>query len=336
MTAAEPPTTSVSCRAPSRIDLAGGTLDIWPICQLEPGTVTVNLAIDLYATATVRVRDDGAFVFASTDRDAHEFHDGHAAARASRALPLHREVALHFGRETGLELTTASGVPNGSGLGGSSTLLVAAIAAAARATGVPLTPDDLLRRAVNLETRVLGVPAGTQDYLAAIHGGLGVIHFPAEGPRRDRLPVDTAAVESRLVLVDTGQAHFSGTNNWAITKAYVDGDEAVRRHVRSIATAARELAHALRAGDLDAAGAAIDAEWTARRLLAPGVSTPRIERLGRAGRAAGALAMKVCGAGGGGCLFLWCREGARDDVSRALRDEGAPVLAFRTATEGVE
>jgi D-glycero-alpha-D-manno-heptose-7-phosphate kinase len=214
-------------------------------------------------------------------------------------------------------------------------LLVAAIAATARAVGDTLTCDEMLQRAVNLETRVLGVPAGTQDYLAALHGGLGVIRFPADGPTRERLPVDSEALEARIVLVDTGQAHFSGTNNWAITKAYVDGDSDVRRHVRAIAGAARALAAALRCGDLDAAGAAIDDEWTSRRLLAPGVTTPRIEELGRRGREAGALAMKVCGAGGGGCLFLWCRDGARDAVAEAVRAAGAPVLDFRVAPDGV-
>ena len=90
-----------------------------------------------------------------------------------------------------------------------------------------------------------------------------------------------------------------------------------------------------REGDLDGAGDALGREWEARKLLAPGVSTRSIERLGRAARGAGARAMKVCGAGGGGCVVLWCDRGSRSPVERAARDLGHRVIRFRVATEGV-
>ena len=319
-------------RAPARIDLAGGTVDIWPVCQLEPDALTVNLAIDRFATARVRARDDGRFVLGASDRGVVERHaDADSVLRTSR-LPLHREVALLAGAGTGLEIRTRSGVPAGSGLGGSSTLLVAMLAAAGESR---ISRSKLLTRAMNLEARVIGVPTGAQDYLSAIHGGLGAIRYGADGPVRRRIRADLDAVARRIVLVYTGEPHHSGINNWAITKAYIDGDRNVRQHMGAIAAAARELADALSAGDFDAAGDAIGAEWEARKRLAPGVTTKRIDRLGGIAASAGSQSMKVCGAGGGGCVFFWVRDGKRAAVTRALKGRGADVLRFRPAGQGV-
>lgn len=328
---------SATVRAPARIDLAGGTADIWPICLIEPGVVTVNLAIDRYATASVRLRDDGRFLLAAADRGIRSTHASRNSLAGESALPLHREVALASGEsalERGVEIRTRSGVPAGSGLGGSSTLFVAATRAMLDATGAALTGREFLRLVIDMEARIIGVPTGAQDYVAAIHGGLSAIRYPPGSPLRTAIRADTAAVASRMVLVWTGLPHDSATNNWAITKAYIDGDTAVRGNMAAIAAAARDLETALTQGDFDAAARAIDAEWTARRRLAPGVTTPKIERIGRAARTAGALAMKVCGAGGGGCLFLWCADGRRAAVAKAAASAGGVVLRFRPAPRG--
>jgi D-glycero-alpha-D-manno-heptose-7-phosphate kinase len=327
-------TKTTSARAPARIDLAGGTVDIWPVCLLEEGAVTVNLAIDRWATAEVARRDDGRVYLVSTDRGVRARHPDRAALAGETGLPLHREVALAFGREGGIEVRTRSGVPAGSGLGGSSTLFVAATKAALDATGTVLTHREFLRLVIDMEARVIGVPTGAQDYVSAMFGGLSAIRYPPGGAQRTELPADLAAVAARLVLVWTGLPHDSATNNWAITKAYLDGEKKVRTHMAAVAAAARALEEALLAGDLDAAGRAIDAEWTARKRLAPGVSTPKIETIGRAARKAGALAMKVCGAGGGGCVFLWCEADRRGEVAKAATAAGGEVLRFRPATQG--
>lgn len=322
-------------RAPARIDLAGGTVDIWPLCQLEPRAATVHLAIDRLATARVRLRDDGRFVLGAVDREVLEEHADRGSLEHSSALPLHREMARHLAPFGGIEIHTESEVPSGSGLGGSSTLMVAAVAAVAAARQIMLSSDELLTLVMNLEARVIAVPTGSQDYLAAIHGGLGVVRYPPRGPRRTRIEVDAEEMERRLVLVDTGKPHFSGTNNWAITKSYIDGDDNVRRHIRTLAEAACELATSLENGDFDGAADAINADWTARRQLAPGVTTPRIEELEACGREAGAQAVKVCGAGGGGCLFFWCSDHGKEAVEVALRDAGAAILEFQPASGGV-
>lgn len=321
-------------RAPARIDLAGGTVDIWPVCLLERGAVTINLAIDRFATARARTRDDGAYVFTSTDRGLQSKHPDLASARTETDLPLHREIALMLAPEGGLEISTRSDVPAGSGLGGSSTLFVAATRAALLAVGREMDDDALLRHVSDMEARTIAVPTGTQDYVSAIHGGLSAIRFPPGGPKRDAIPADLDAVGRRIVLAYTGVPHDSAMNNWQITKAYIDGDPAVRRGIGEIAEAARILRGALLVDDLDAVADAIHADWEARRRLAPGVSTRQIDKLGETAREAGARAMKVCGAGGGGCVFFWCAEGTRERVAAALKAEGVEVMKFKPEPRG--
>ncbi len=323
-----------STAAPTRIDLAGGTLDIWPICLIEPDAVTVNLAIDRTARATARRRDDGRFVIGSRDLGETQTFEGAAELRERAAYPLLREVALYAAPERGLELVTTSGVPAGSGLGGSSTLFVAALQAALLATGKRLSNQAFLRTVIDLEARLIGVPTGSQDYVPAMHGGLSELRYPAGGTKRRAIRADLAAVARRLVLVYTGLPHDSATNNWEITQRYLGGDRDVRKHMGSIAAAARRLAAALRTGDFDAAGEAVAAEWAARKQLAPGVTTPAIERLGEVAHEAGATAHKVCGAGGGGCVFFWCAHGRKAAVTRAVAAAGADVLRFRPAATG--
>lgn len=331
------PSAAVTVRAPARIDLAGGTADIWPICLLEPGAVTVNLAIDRWATARVALRRDGKFVLAATDRGMKARHADRASLAGEKPLSLHREIALALSPKGGMEIRTRSGVPAGSGLGGSSTLFVAATVAAARATRTKLSAREFLRLVIDMEARIIGVPTGSQDYVSAMYGGLSAVRFPPGGAEREAIAADAralAAVAKRIVLIWTGLPHDSATNNWAITKAYIDGDASVRRDMSAISAAARDVESALRKGDLDAAGRAVGAEWTARRRLAPGVSTPKIERIGKAAAHAGAISMKVCGAGGGGCVFLWCEEGTRAEVAKAASRAGGVVLRFAPATEG--
>lgn len=324
----------VEARAPTRIDLAGGTLDIPPLDVLVPGACTVNVAIDLLATARVEPLA-GGFEILSVDRDLRLEHPDLAALRADPSAPLLSGLVAHLAPAGGVRLTTDCGSPAGAGLGGSSALAVAAGAALARFAGTPLPEDRLLTVARDVETRVLGVPTGVQDYLAAIRGGALSIAFGIGGPAVERVALDLEALRERTVLVYTGQPRSSGINNWEVTRRFVDGDREVGARLATIARQAGRALRALEAGDLDELAAAVDAEWAARRQLAPGVTTPQLEALFDAARRAGAAAGKVCGAGGGGCAVLLSRPGQRQTVEAAAREAGARVLKFRFVPEGV-
>lgn len=250
-------------------------------------------------------------------------------------LALLLRLVTAFEPRAGLELTSEATVPAGSGLGGSSALAVAAAAALDRFTDARLGRPRLLRRVMNLETIELGVPTGNQDYLAALHGGLAVYHHEPDGTRREALALPPG-LESRLVLAYTGEPRHSGFSNWAMFRRFVDGERTSVRHMESIAAIARELAAALRDGKLDLAGRLVGEEGRLRYSLAPTVATPALRRADRAARAAGALGVKVCGAGGGGCLVAFARRGGSGAVAEAMTAAGARILPVRIARRGLE
>ena len=144
-----------------------------------------------------------------------------------------------------------------------------------------------------------------QDYRPALYGGVAAIELRADGIRRVALDVDPRELERRIVLAYTGAPRHSGTNNWDITKRHIDGDRHIFDCFERIRDTAAALRDALARSDWDDVGRQIATEWDNRKRLAPGVSTPAIDELIRRAMAAGATAAKVCGAGGGGCLFCY-------------------------------
>ncbi len=323
----------IEASAPPRIDLAGGTLDIWPVYLFHPGAVTVNVAIDRRAVCRIQTGVRGVR-FESLDTGAL-----HEAERASdlvgiRNPPLAAFVLQALGLETGVAVTTRSAVPAGSGLGGSSTLAVAVAGAAARALGRTLDPEEIWPLTRDAEARCIAVPAGIQDYMPAIHGGALAMHLEPGAIRTERLAVDLGAIEARLLLVDAGVTRFSGLNNWEVFKAQIDGDPRVRGALGRIAAVAVKVRAALLAGDGDPVGRLMAEEWQARKELAPAITTPDVDRLIAVAAEAGA-AGKVCGAGGGGTVAVWTRAGRLDETRQRLAAAGFESLPFRVDREGL-
>ena len=330
-------TGTIEAKAPTRIDLAGGTLDLWPISQMVERAITVNLAVTLRACARVEPRRDGKLRIVSLDR----------GRRVSRAIPVDPAAAsgplswpLRLAASFplpghGLTITLRAEAPAGAGLGGSSALGVALARALDRACGEGLTREALLRRVQNAETREIRVPTGNQDYLAAMHGGLGAYRHEVDGWRLERLAIPEG-LEERLVLAYTGEPRRSGFSNWDMFRRYVDGDRKTVAGMEAIASIARATRDALAVGDLEEAGRLLGEEGRLRYRLAPSVSTPKLAACGAAARRAGAIGVKVCGAGGGGCLVAFARRGRRDAVAGALQSCGAEVLAAGIARSGVE
>ncbi len=336
----------VEARAPTRIDLAGGTIDLWPLFLLHDDPVTVNAAIDQYGRARIETTRDGAIELVSSDRGRRARFDSVARLRESlRQAPAELEfpmrLAAHFLQPSGgrapasCRITTDCQAPAGSGLGGSSTLGIALAAALDRYTGRRLDPCDMLDLTRMIETQVLRIPTGEQDYYPALHGGVLALHYTVEGTRVEPLPVDLEALRQRTVLVFTGISRSSGVSNWDMLKRHLDGDGQVRVALERVIEATRAMRRALLAADWDAAGLALGEEWKARREMSPLVTTEAIDRLIEAARSAGAIAGKVCGAGGGGCVVLWVHDGRREAVAESASRFGARVLDFHYVREGV-
>ena len=311
--------------APTRIDLAGGTLDIWPLYLYHDGAQTLNAAISLRASCSVSPRDTDGLELRSEDTGA-TLKVGHwSELRGQTELPLLGRI-LEFFRPSRLRLTARSAAPVGSGIGGSSALNIAVCGALARWQGTELSDDDLVEVAMNVEAQAINVPTGTQDYRSALHGGISAVELAVDGVRRVPLAVDPEELERRIVLAYTGASRNSGINNWDVTKRHIDGDRDVFDQFERIRDVAAALREALVRHDWAEVGQQIALEWEHRKRLAPGVTTDTIERLIAGARRAGATAAKVCGAGGGGCLFCLAEPNDVQAVRAALAAEGAQLL----------
>jgi D-glycero-alpha-D-manno-heptose-7-phosphate kinase len=325
---------TVTASAPTRVDLAGGTLDIWPLYLFHPGAQTLNAAIDLRAHARVEARGDEAIALVSEDLGVASGPLPFDALPRESSLPLLAKLVHAFGAR-GLTLTTRSDAPAGAGIAGSSALNIAVASALARWCGQTLTDDALLEIAKNVEAQVIRVPTGLQDYRPALYGGVAALELAVDGVHRVALPVPAAALTERLVVCYTGAPRDSGINNWDITKRRIDGDPHVIRCFDAIVTATRAMRLALERGDWATAGAHLAEEWDIRKQLAPGVTTPHVDALLEGAVQAGAWAGKVCGAGGGGCVSALAPAGRTDAVRRVWEQGGARVLHTAVDIDGV-
>lgn len=328
----------VRVTAPNRIDLAGGTTDIYPLYLFMGGGFTVNAAIRVQSRVTVHDSVEGSIRIVSEDlgekveaRTANDLPD-------SGPLRLLCRIVKHFAPSPPLEVVTRNDAPAGSGLGASSALAVAVVRALHDWNRAAGDLEEIVDLASDIETSVIGVPTGKQDYLAAAYGGISAIDFGYRGHKRQSIPCIDEAIaylESSVVLSYTGTARFSGMNNWDVVKAYIDGNERVRRNLTALAETARRVGEALSEGRFDALAGFTEEEWNLRKDLAPGVSSPQIEFIMEKAREAGALSSKICGAGGGGCMISLCSSDRKPYVENAVTAAGGKVLPFAIDRAGV-
>jgi D-glycero-alpha-D-manno-heptose-7-phosphate kinase len=328
----------VRARAPLRISFAGGGTDVPPYPAISGGAV-LSATITRSANAHVRARSDGAYHVESLDMmaraafaDRHELvFDGH--------LDLVKAVLRDLDPGHGLDLLLATDAPPGSGLGSSSALVVAMLAAVGAAVGRAWSPAELAARAYQVERVDLKIEGGMQDQYAAAFGGLNFIEFHGEDGVEVRplrvAPSALEALERSLLLAWSGQGRTDG----GILRRQVDGvlggsaDSLAALH--AIKALAESMRDALQTGDLAAFAEGLHQGWQQKRRLASGIATPRLDELYEVGRAAGAAGGKVLGAGGGGFMVFCGPPGRRDRVARALEAAGAPCSAVEFDPEGV-
>jgi D-glycero-alpha-D-manno-heptose-7-phosphate kinase len=320
--------------APTRIDLAGGTIDIWPLYLFHDGASTVNAAISLRAHVEVESRPAGGVELRSIDTDRTIRASSWKDLKGTGGLGLLALLARYYRLENAT-LTTRGESPAGAGIAGSSALTIAVCGALARWTGSPEDPEHLLQVAMNVECQAIRVPAGVQDYRPALYGGIASIELGVAGIRRVAIGVDPRELERRIVLADTGAPRHSGTNNWEIMKHHIDGDRHIFDCFERIRDTAAAMRTALERADWDEVGRQIAIEWDNRKRLAPGVTTSIIDDLVARANAAGATAAKVCGAGGGGCLFCYGPPASRTAIADALASGGARLLDYHIEAEGL-
>jgi D-glycero-alpha-D-manno-heptose-7-phosphate kinase len=323
--------------APCRADLAGGTIDIWPLYLFHPGARSVNIALDIQTACCITPRRDREIHLRSHDTAREESFASLEVllSATSYTHPLAAYLVRFFQPTDGFVLETYSESPAGAGISGSSALMIATTAALARFTGQQIELEQLRLISQNVEAQVIRVPTGCQDYYPAIYGGVNAIHLEASGIRREQIAVPVDEINQRFVLFYTGAPRQSGINNWEVFKQHIEGDERVIRNFAELARIAQEMQQALTEQSWDTVENLIAEEWNLRRANAPGISTSIIDKLIEVAKRNGARAAKVCGAGGGGCVIALIEEGARSRVQGGVREHGGEPLDFRVASEGL-
>jgi len=328
----------IESSAPTRVDLAGGTIDIPPLFLFHEGASTVNFAVSLLARCRIETRDDDRIILESVDQNAivETSVANIASLKDEPRLELLSKLVYFFRPERGFNMTTESQAPAGAGLAGSSTLNIACIGALNKLVGDRYAEDRFIPIAANVECQVIRVPTGFQDYYSAAFGGLASIHFGPAGITREALTTDLETLERRIVVCYTGEPRNSGTNNWEITKRHIDGDRELFDIFEGIRDTSIEMRRALLKNDWDDVGEILRNAFPARKRLSPNITTPQMDHLIETALANGAIAPKVCGAGGGGCMAFYCEDGRRGEVEAALAaQDGAKVLDWHVNADGL-
>ncbi len=333
----------IKARAPSRIGLGGGGSDI-PSFFEENGGAVLNVAINLYSYTKMSKNGNSGTKIISHDWEiSREISDlalefgSNAKDNVDIVKAAMAECALD--PKDGYELLIHSMAPKNSGLAGSSALVVSILAASSNMAGKPMMDRDLFARtAYKIEREVLKRPGGYQDQYAAVFGGFNFLEFSKGGIRTYPLRLEEDLVcewHSSMMLFETPtprpcMAHdVERRNDEDIRK----GGESVER-IRKIKKYAYEMKDALIAGNSRGLGEALQLSWEEKSRL-PGVSTPEIEKPCKVAVENGAYGAKLCGAGGGGFLFLVCDVSDRKKITNAMAKVGCRFVNFDYDFEGM-
>lgn len=338
---------SITYKAPTRIDIAGGTVDIYPTSLILKDAVTVNMAIELFSEVKITPRTDQKIIIKSKDLnqlvklDQFDQLDKINLKKFSKLELIIRTIQW-IKPKIGLEIETYLDTPLGSGLGSSSSLLVCLLHALRE---VPNDKPDirldsdifLINLAAEIEAQALQVMTGKQDYAAPTFGGVRAYHWQPSYLEAEKLvqSKDFPEIENRLILSYAGQSHFSGTTNLDMTVNFLYRKLSTVRAMNKINAIAQKSAQVLKSGQYNKLTNILSQEWKFRKSLAKGVTTSKVEKIIKSTIKAGAKANKLTGAGGGGCLVTYSEPKDRQRVIEALKLAGAQIMSFKISKEGV-
>ena len=325
----------IRARAPLRIGIAGGGTDVDPYAS-EHGGLVFNTTIDRYAYCTLIPNDTDEMTVISPN---------YGTVVQKLELPLRyegdaedlvRSVVNHFSITQGFKVFVRSDVPPGSGLGGSSTLMVAIIKAFSEWRKVKMSKYDLAALAYHLEREEIGLSGGKQDQYAAAFGGFNMMYFTADGVEVKQLKLKDSVVkelQERSILCYTGRARESASiieEQVKELKEDVSKEEAYEESKRL----AVSIGRALKLKDVDGAAALLNLAWEQKKKFTSKISNQRINELYMTAMDNGALGGKVSGAGGGGFMFFICAPGKREKVCKKLIAKGAEIMEFSFEDRG--
>ncbi len=333
----------INSKAPTRIDLAGGTLDIWPLAYLVKNKATVNVGINLFARCELKPSNKSYFQLRSIDQNISvelSFQDMLKANKLPLVELLIRELwSEHL---PPLSLVVSAESPAGAGLGGSSSMDVAVANALWRARQIYQDMPDLsdsqkVNVLKNLEVRLIGAPTGSQDFWGALRGNINIMHYPATGEFVETLDINQhQSFANEIILCYTGVSRASATNNWQIFKAAFDRDEGMLEKLEELGDCAHNAALAAKKRDLPGLMQWSEKEWLVRKSLWADIETPETRLLDLTAKEAGAKFTRLCGAGGGGVMAIFAAQNFHAEIKSQCEKLGGKILNAHAVDSGAQ
>jgi D-glycero-alpha-D-manno-heptose-7-phosphate kinase len=327
--------TVMRSRAPLRISFCGGGTDVPPYPERFGGCV-LSATIDKYAYVSVRRNVDSSIRVISEDQGIDVSFGAQGGTQLEGKIDLAQAIFRRFA-SSAIEVHLHADAPPGSGLGSSSTMIVALIEAMARERGLHLTDYQKAELACEIERNDLGIIGGLQDQYAAVFGGFNFIEFDRSGVQVTplRLPEEIVAeLHYHLLLCYTGTTRQSSTIISEQTQNVVREETAVMDSLAALKDLTLDLKRALLRGRLGEFGVLLDEAWNFKRRLASAITNDGIEEIYEAAKKAGAIGGKILGAGGGGHLLLFAPFNRRGTVRRQLEQRGVRVVDFQFEHRG--
>lgn len=320
--------TRIITKSPTRVDLAGGTLDLWPLYAILGGAKTINVAVDIFSHCELEFRKTPEVTIVSDDllKQFQFPKTRDVLLNTDRDLALYQVVIEYFKPQSGFYLKTRSESPIGGGLGGSSSLLMSMLKAFSKATGKKFRDvHHMVDVAHHMEAKVLSTPTGKQDYYPAVSGGVSLLDFNWDGISQKVVNPKNTQLEKNFLLVYTGKSHHSGLNNFSVLTQVAGRNAQVLEALIEVKNVAKEMESVISQNQWINVDQLFLREYQARIQLAPEFSSPEIETLRKLADVLGAH-VKICGAGGGGCVMIWCAPEARDSLELACKNSGFVCL----------
>ena len=336
---------TVRSRAPLRLGLAGGGTDVSPYSDMYGGTV-LNAAIDMYAYCTISLSSDGELRFRAADLGESWTSKAENTLALEEPLMLHKAIYnrivrdFNAGKPLAVNVTTSADAPPGSGLGTSSTMVVAILRAYQELLKLPLGEYDLAQLAYDIERKDCGLAGGKQDQYAATFGGFNFMEFFADdrvivNPLRIRVEIINE-IESSMLLYFTGRSRESANIIKEQIHSAGAGDDKSLQAMHKVRQGAVKMKEALLKAEIRIMAEILGEAWQAKRDMAQSISNPHINRIYDRALGAGALSAKITGAGGGGFMMLFVEPTSKLDVITALSDLEGSFYRFHFTNEGAQ
>ncbi len=307
----------------------------------ERGGVVLSATIDKYAYGSLRLRDDRSIAVQSLDYDiVAKYHvDDEMPYDGKLDLVKATLKLMMNGNKQGLDFFIHSDAPPGSGLGSSSTMVVALIGVLKHWLRLPMTDYEIAELAYRIERVELGIQGGMQDQYAAVFGGFNFMEFGPTAVIVNPLRIEPEIVNElqyNLLLCYTGRTRLSANIITTQVEAYVRREEQVLRAMAEMKEITVALKNALLQGRLNDFGALLHEAWFNKKKMAKQITNSNIDTLYEVARKNGALGGKILGAGGGGYLLLYCEFDKKHIVAAELEKLGAQIVEFTFDHDGLQ